>query len=347
MDKQNFKDIKLSIPVVFKLVNDEEKNKGEKRIVEAYVSIFDNVDLVGDKIIKGAFNESLAKKKPVGVWSHNWDEPIAKTLEAKEDEKGLFIRAQFVEGVQRADEAYNLIKAGVIDEFSIGFRVLDDEWSEEGIRIIKKARLYEWSPVLVGANPDTELVSVKQENATKVKEAKTIKHIINEKDLEINPGLKNNGLSVGDEIELPVIYKDDKSPACKLEGESEQECVNRKMPELLDEGYDQDQAFSIAKNICSQSCGKKDNKKDNEDETEKQVDYVKHEKDLIKIFWNDGSFDEYPKSYKYKIYLERKAQKKVGANTNEGKATPQTILRIRQVAKQNLKANFHLLKITE
>jgi HK97 family phage prohead protease len=155
-------DIKLKSSVKFKIV--EEKGKEEKRIIEAYVSIFDNVDLVGDKIIKGAFEESLRNKLPKGVWAHNWDEPIAKTLSAVEDEKGLLIRGQFIEGVQKSDEAYKLIKAGVIDEFSIGFRVLDDEWEEDGTRIIKKAKLYEWSPVLAGANPDTELVSVKDDN---------------------------------------------------------------------------------------------------------------------------------------------------------------------------------------
>lgn len=154
-------DIKINVPVVLKII--ESKNDDEKGVVEAYVSIFENVDLVGDIISKGAFAESLAKKLPVGVWSHNWDEPIAKTLIAREDDKGLYIKGQFVEGVQKADEAYRLLKAGVITEFSIGFRVLDDEWREDGVRVIKKAKLYEWSPVLAGANPDTELISVKSD----------------------------------------------------------------------------------------------------------------------------------------------------------------------------------------
>jgi HK97 family phage prohead protease len=151
----------LNIKTEINLV--EEKADGEKGIIEAYVSIFNNVDLVGDKIIKGAFAESLAKKLPKGVWMHNWDEPIAKTLEAREDDKGLYIKGQLILDVQRAKEAYALMKDGVIDEFSIGYRVLEDEWEEDGTRVLKKIRLYEWSPVLAGANPDTELIGVKQE----------------------------------------------------------------------------------------------------------------------------------------------------------------------------------------
>lgn len=146
----------------------EEKADGKKGIVEAYVSIFDNVDLGGDKIIKGAFAESLKKKLPKGVWMHNWDQPIAKTLEAREDDKGLYIKGKLIMDVQKAKEAYALMKEGVIDEFSIGYRVLEDEWEEDGTRKLKKLRLYEWSPVLAGMNPETELVSIKEEK----KEAK-------------------------------------------------------------------------------------------------------------------------------------------------------------------------------
>jgi HK97 family phage prohead protease len=139
----------------------EFKVDEEKGIVEAYVSIFDNIDLYGDKIIKGAFAESLQKKYPKGVWMHMWEQPIAKTVEAREDDKGLYIKGQFNLDTQRGKDAFSDIKFGIIDEFSIGFRVLDHEWQEDGTRILKKIRLYEWSPVLAGANPETELINVK------------------------------------------------------------------------------------------------------------------------------------------------------------------------------------------
>ncbi len=156
--------LRVAVPAKFE-IKTEKKDGKDYRLIKAYVSMFNNVDLVGDIIVQGAFAESIKKKLPSGVWSHNWDEPIAKTIHAEEDEKGLYIEALFVEGVQRSDEAYALIKAGVINEFSIGFRILDDEWRDDGVRVIKKAKLYEWSPVLAGANPDTELVSIKSDEA--------------------------------------------------------------------------------------------------------------------------------------------------------------------------------------
>lgn len=142
------------------------KIDAEKGIIEAYVSIFNNVDLGGDKIVPGAFADSISKKLPKGVWSHNWDQPIAKTIEAKEDDKGLYIKGQFNLDTQRGKEAFSDIKFGIMDEFSIGFRIQEYSWEMEGdeeIRVIKKIKLYEWSPVLAGMNPDTELIGVKGE----------------------------------------------------------------------------------------------------------------------------------------------------------------------------------------
>ena len=186
-DKRNQKNfdpnamIRIKARAEIKII--EEKDGQAVGIIEAYVSIFDNVDLVGDIIRRGAFMESLLAKLPKGVWMHNWDEPIAKTLVAYEDDKGLFIRGQFNLETQRGKEAYSDIKFGIIDEFSIGFKILDYEWDEKDNRIIKKVKLYEWSPVLAGANPDTELVSVKDGKKEEKtvdfvevdKEAKTVK----------------------------------------------------------------------------------------------------------------------------------------------------------------------------
>jgi len=155
----------------------EQKEDRDQGIIEAYVSIFNNVDLVGDIIKRGSFVESLRKKLPKGVWMHNWEEPIAKTLKGEEDDKGLFIRAQFNLETQRGRESFSDIKFGIIDEFSIGFKILDYEWDENDNRIIKKVRLYEWSPVLAGANPDTQLINVKDNEKQEKEREKFINYV--------------------------------------------------------------------------------------------------------------------------------------------------------------------------
>lgn len=141
----------------------------EKGIFEAHCSVFGNVDSYGEVVDKGAFLKWLAqyfdngvKRFPKCVWAHNWEEPIAATLECREDEFGLYVKGQFVLEVQRAREVYALMKAGVITDFSFGFSVLDYRIDEATQLIhLTEIAIYEWSPVLVGANRDATLIGVK------------------------------------------------------------------------------------------------------------------------------------------------------------------------------------------
>jgi len=184
--------------------NLDTKTATSEGVVEAIVSVFGNVDSYAEIVDRGAFNESLQKKLPKGVWSHDWQQPIAKTLEAYETEKGLYIKFQLIKGVQKADEALLLMQAGAIDEFSIGYEVMEDYIGSDGFRHLKRLRLYEYSPVLVGANSETELISVKGLEKEIEVEEETVPRIVTQEDLDANPSLVEQGVQVGDEIELPI-----------------------------------------------------------------------------------------------------------------------------------------------
>ena len=148
-----------------------------KGIVEAYVSVFGIKDSYGDLMEFGCFADSIAKKMPVGVWMHRWDQPIAKTLEIREVPAGdaslpdsikafgaLYVKGKISMDIERGKEALVLLRDGVIDEFSIGYferEAADATVDGERCRFVKRVDLIEWSPVLRGANPLTSTVSVK------------------------------------------------------------------------------------------------------------------------------------------------------------------------------------------
>ena len=160
------KDLKAGLSD-FKVLDDE------KGTFEAYVSIFNNVDYADEVIVKGAFKESLLRQMPKIAWSHNWEQIIGKVLTAIEDERGLKIKGQLVLSVQKAKEAYDLMKAGATDEFSIGYGIQEASYEQRGnkqVRILSKLDLYEISPVLSGCNPDTELMSIKSKPEEKTEE---------------------------------------------------------------------------------------------------------------------------------------------------------------------------------
>jgi HK97 family phage prohead protease len=164
-----------NIPVAGVKVLDNEEG-----IVEAYVSGIGNKDSVGDIIEPGAFVASLKRRTPKGVWSHNWDIPVSRTLEIYEvaagDSRlpikmktagigGLYVRTQFNLETQRGRDAFSDVKFfGEEAEWSIGYMVLDSEYDREAKATrLKEIELYEYSPVLFGANSLTSTVSVKVE----------------------------------------------------------------------------------------------------------------------------------------------------------------------------------------
>ena len=130
----------------------------EKGIVEGYASKFGNVDQVGDVVEKGAFTKSIQQgaNRVRFLWQHNKQEPIGVIQEIREDDNGLYIKAEFA-NTQRAQETRELMKMGALDSFSIGYRVPKDkivvEQTKEGqIQRLKEIHLFEVSVVTFPCN---------------------------------------------------------------------------------------------------------------------------------------------------------------------------------------------------
>lgn len=145
------------------------KEKGE---FEGYASTFGGEpDSYGDIIAAGAFAESLAEHAAKGTmpkmfWQHDAREPIGKWTAAAEDGKGLLVSGQLNMGVQRAREAYELLKAGDIDGLSIGYRIRSGGYvvdEETGTWTLTKLDLREVSIVSIGANENATIAAVKSE----------------------------------------------------------------------------------------------------------------------------------------------------------------------------------------
>ena len=151
----------------FKSINEDEG------IVEAYVSVFGNVDLAGEMVVHGAFTKSLQKKLPKGVYMHDWSRPVSTTIEAEEvpagdarlpeqikDLGGLRILHKYYKDITDSWQTFLKIKNGLIDEYSIGYDVIDSE-VKDGVRLLTEMWLIEFSPVLIGANQATLTTSIK------------------------------------------------------------------------------------------------------------------------------------------------------------------------------------------
>ena len=108
-------------------------------------------DRDGEVIKQDGWDLKNFKKNPVILASHNYMEfPIGKAMGIKVVDRKLTFRMKLTEATERAREAAQLIKEGILKSFSVGFIVR--ERKEEDRNVITQAELLEISLVSVPAN---------------------------------------------------------------------------------------------------------------------------------------------------------------------------------------------------
>ncbi|WP_052045826.1 HK97 family phage prohead protease [Candidatus Paracaedibacter symbiosus] len=132
-----------------------------------YASVFHLKDHHGEIITPHAFKKSLDQWKANGgmpklLWQHDQTRPIGVWHEIYEDDHGLFVKGQLLLDLQQAREAYALLKAGIIDGMSIGFRPLKTrKYGKNQDRYIEEIDLQEISLVTFAANDQAKVTAVK------------------------------------------------------------------------------------------------------------------------------------------------------------------------------------------
>lgn len=136
----------------------------DARIIEGIAST-PSPDRTGDVMVPEGAQFSLPL--PL-LWQHRADQPIGKVLSATVTKAGIKIRAQIAKGVLPfIDEAWSLIKAGLVPGLSIGFKAIDFTPIEKsgGYRIVKWAWL-ELSAVTIPMNAEATITAVKSADAS-------------------------------------------------------------------------------------------------------------------------------------------------------------------------------------
>lgn len=145
----------------------------ESMTIKAYGSVFGNEDSDKDVIYKGAYAKTIKEWGPEGkdriklVAQHDISRPIARITEMKEDDYGLLITAKFGDWTDSKDY-YEMMKAGVINELSVGFVAVQKEDNDYGGYDIKEIKLYEISAVTVAANDKAVVMDVKSSDPLKL-----------------------------------------------------------------------------------------------------------------------------------------------------------------------------------
>lgn len=141
---------------------------------EAIVSVFGNVDAIGDRVVEGAFEGSLAEWRKAGdpipiIWSHNWGDPYAHIGAADPEQveelkgRGLRVAGKLDLDNPVAAQVFRLLKARRVKEFSFGYEVRREMRAKDGANELLELGIIEVGPTLKGMNPSTELLEVKSQ----------------------------------------------------------------------------------------------------------------------------------------------------------------------------------------
>lgn len=138
---------------------------------EGYAAIFGNLDLGGDVIEHGAFEEIQTNKNGdvVVLLAHDCSGmfggaalPIG-SAKVFQDDRGLRFKGKLVMDDPLAKRVHAHMKAGTLDAMSIGYDILPggEQLLESGVRKLTALKLWEISPVIWGMNPQARIEDVK------------------------------------------------------------------------------------------------------------------------------------------------------------------------------------------
>ncbi|WP_159245066.1 HK97 family phage prohead protease [Pseudomonas koreensis] len=151
---------KLEVPFELKAVDDAGNFEG-------YAAVFNNVDLGDDVILPGAFTRVKATRggKLKLALYHDLTRLVG-AADYTQDDHGLLLKGKVNLAVSYARDAYELMKAEILDSMSIGFNTIKADFEERAgrrVRIIKEAELWEASFVPFGMNPEAQILTVKSD----------------------------------------------------------------------------------------------------------------------------------------------------------------------------------------
>lgn len=153
----------------------ELKFVGSGRRIRGFAST-NLVDRMGDVVEPSGMIVNL----PVSLlWQHDRNFPVGVVTSAEARGNGIWIEAELATGTPTADQAWELIQARAVDNYSIGFLPLETEPMSNGGWRYKRWELLEVSTVSVAAGRDVRIQRGKQSSA-KTNQSQQAVRLVNE-----------------------------------------------------------------------------------------------------------------------------------------------------------------------
>ena len=161
-------EIKRPDDLSFKNAPIELKEDGDTRYIEAVFSLFETIDSDNDVTKANALRSGYTGNKVPLVWNHDWSKVIGRGVIETDNQKAVF-KGYFL-NTEAGKEAYETVKAMQdMQQFSYGFQVMkstkgthiDSKGEEVPVRVLEDVKVWEVSPVLVGAQQNSFVQALK------------------------------------------------------------------------------------------------------------------------------------------------------------------------------------------
>ncbi len=138
--------------------------------VEAVFSLFNEIDSDNDVVLPNSIRSGYGDKGVVMCWGHDWKQIIGKGKIVQDEDRATF-KGKFNLNTNAGKEAYETVKAmSDMQQWSFGFEVNDseignftkDNGDSAEVRYLKDVKVWEVSPVMVGANQNTYTLAIKE-----------------------------------------------------------------------------------------------------------------------------------------------------------------------------------------
>lgn len=148
--------------------------------IAGYFSTYEvTPDSYGDIIEKGAFTNTIAKRKATGhpfplCFNHDFDKVIGTVDLIEDTDKGAYIEATFLD-TELAQDVRKYVQSGAVYQFSFAYDVLKNrkptaEEKANGVtNVLQEVEVFEISVVTVPANTNAVVTEIKSVEETETK----------------------------------------------------------------------------------------------------------------------------------------------------------------------------------
>lgn len=155
----------------------------DKERTISFVGTSEDVDRDNEIVLLDGWDFENFKTNPVVLWMHDYRQvPIGKVVGITKDNKNkrIFFDIYFSKTYPFAETILGLVKEGILNATSVGFRVKDWDYDEDrDLFILKENELFEISIVTVPANPKATVAhDGKEATEDKSKDASEVGNLI-------------------------------------------------------------------------------------------------------------------------------------------------------------------------